>query len=265
MVGDRTSSNCVTALQLLLNTRGAQLPAVGVFGEHTLEGVLQFQRARGLRATGIVSELTKKALYEYPPEGEEWNLTTECVDLHQGTEGPCAQSLQRLLIQYGEQVSDSGTYGPDTADAVRRFQRNHDLSESGVADSRTKQALYDQLSSVAPPGWRAEVDDCPGPNCTVTLDHATVADIAESLDTGVITRGFLGLIGAYILRFACAAVFKATGFQVLCEKVAEWTVKFIAGNFLEASANQKCVQISFRDTQEGLKPAGLNQTERCPT
>ncbi len=262
MVGDR-SSNCVTALQLLLNTRGAQLPPVGLFDEHTLDRVLQFQRSRGLPNTGTVGDLTKKALYKYPPKDEEWNLRTECVDLYGGAKGQCVQSLQRLLIQYGEQVLDNGKYGPETAEAVRRFQRNHNLPESGVTDSRTKEELYGQLSSVAPPDWRAEVDDCPGPNCRVYLDHATVTSIAGSVDTGTIARGFLGLIGTYVVHFACAALFKAPGAQVLCAEFVEWTTEFVTGLVRKAWADQKCIEISFQTTPEGPRPAGLNQTERC--
>lgn len=266
IVGDRTNSNCVTALQRLLNTRGAQLPLVGIFNERTLDRVLQFQAARELPETGNVGNLTKNELYIYPPPGEEWNLRTECVDLHGGAEGECVQSLQRLLAQYGEQVSDNGKYGPETTEAVRRFQRKHNLTDSGVTDSRTKDELYGQLSSVAPDDWRAEADGCPGPNCRVSLDHATVASIAESVDTGTIARGFLGLIGAYVVHFACAALFKrAPGTQVLCAELINLTTNFVTGLFRQAQADQECIEISFQATPEGPRPAGLNQTERCPT
>lgn len=262
VVGDRNSSNCVTTLRFLLNTRGAQLPATGLFRENTLDRVRQFQRARRLPATGVVGDLTKKALYEYPPKGAEWDLRTECVDLYAGAEGQCVQSLQRLLIQYGEKVSDIGKYGPETTEAVRRFQHKYNLSASGVTDSETKEKLYDHLSSVAPPDWRAEVSKCPGSDCGVYLDHTTVASIVEDFDKGTIVRG---LIEDVVVHFACAWFFKATGLQVVCERIGTWITGFFIEQFRKARADQKCVQISFEATRAGFRPARLNQTEHCPS
>ncbi len=269
VVGDR-SSNCVTTLRFLLNTRGAQLPATGLFREKTLDRVRQFQRARKLPDTGVVDDRTKEALYEYPPKGEEWDLRTECVDLYAGAERQCVQSLQHLLIQHGEEVSDTGKYGPETTEAVRRFQQQHNLPDSGVTDSETKEELYGQLSSVVPPDWRAEVYDCPGAGCgAVYLDQDTVASIVEDFDTGTTVRGTGTIVREVIvdvvLRFACAWLFKATGLQVACEKIGEWVIDLFIGKLRKAQADKKCVQISFETTPEGSKPAELNQTERCPT
>lgn len=262
MVGER-SSNCVTTLRFLLNTRGADLPATGLFLERTRDRVRQFQRARELPVTGVVDDRTKEELYDYPPRGEEWDLRTDCVDMYQGAEGHCVRSLRRLLVQYGEEMSDIGQYGPETTEAVRRFQRKHNLSESGVTDSGTKEELYDQLSSVAPPDWRAEVSDCSGADCgSVYLDQDTVTDIVEDFDTGAIVRE---LIVAVVFRFACAALFKATGLQVVCEQAGEWITDSFIEEFRSAQGDQECVQISFQDTPEGSRPAGINQTERCPT
>lgn len=171
------------------------------------------------------------------------------------------QSLQRLLIQYGEKVPDTGKYGPKTTEAVRHFQRQHNLPDSGVTDSRTKEELYDQLGSTAPPDWRAEVD-CSGSDCGVNLDQATVASVVEDFDTGAIVRG---LIKEVVLYFVCASLFRATGLRVVCAQIGGLVIDFFIGQFRKAQADQKCVQISFETTPEGSRPSGLNQTERCPT
>lgn len=262
-VNDRKNSNCVTTLQFLLNTRGAHLPATGLFLENTLARVRQFQSARGLPDTGVVGDRTKEALYDYPPNGEEWDLRTECVDLRADAQGQCVRSLRHLLVQYGEQVPSTGEYGPETIEAVRHFQRNHDLPQSGVTDSITKQGLYEQLGSVTPPDWHAEVHDCPGPGCgSVYLDQNTVASIIEDFDTGTIVRE---TIVDVVLHFACALLFKATTLHFSCTKIGEWIIDIFMGKLRKAQADQSCIQISFETTPEGSKPSGLNQTERCPS
>src|SRR5260370_949261 len=61
--------------------------------------------------------------------------------LHQGMHGADVRVLQRMLRAAGFRISTDGSFGPQTGRAVRRFQRAHGLSASGVVDSATAHAL----------------------------------------------------------------------------------------------------------------------------
>ena len=57
--------------------------------------------------------------------------------------------LQNRLIELGYlRDSADGAYGANTEEAVRSFQRNNGLPETGVADSATQEKLYSDISSL---------------------------------------------------------------------------------------------------------------------
>jgi Putative peptidoglycan binding domain len=54
---------------------------------------------------------------------------------------PAVRRVQRALRRYRPEVLVDGLFGPGTAEAVRDFQRDHDLPVDGVVGPRTWQAL----------------------------------------------------------------------------------------------------------------------------
>ncbi|MGH3914706.1 MAG: peptidoglycan-binding domain-containing protein [Pseudonocardiaceae bacterium] len=256
-----SQGSCVQKLQGMLNARGAQLPGNETFGERTLDAVRQFQNARGLQVTGIVSDDTKAALYDLPPDDVDLDLRTDCIDLDQGAQGWCALSLQHLLIQYGAPLHATGTYGPQTADAVRQFQRDHQLPTTGATHSMTKKSLYDNLATLVPATPNTAVS-CPGPECNVYLGRATTAGLAAAFDKGAI---LIGLATAVISVLVCT-VLKATSplAGILCEQIVQMTATAIIALFQQARDNHECIKVNLQPTDDGVKPVAPTRTDGAP-
>lgn len=256
-----TQGSCVQKLQGMLNARGAQLPDNGIFDERTLDAVRQFQNARGLPVTGLVADQTKAALYDLPPADVDLDLRTDCVHLDQGAQGWCALSLQHLLIQYGAPLQATGTYGPETTEAVRQFQRDHELPTTGATYSMTKKALYDDLTTLVPSTPNTAVS-CPGPECNVYLGRTTTADLAAAFDRGTI---IIGLATAVISVLVCT-VLKATSplVGILCEQIVQMTATAIITLFQQARDNHECIKVNLQSTDDGVKPVAPARTDGAP-
>ena len=106
-------------------------PDDGRYGPRTTDAVKRFQRARKLPADGIADQPTLQALHGQNPNQQPFTRREERV-----------KELQHQLGVLGlEPGPVDGHYGPLTTDAVRRFQRAHDLPVDGVADPVTLNAL----------------------------------------------------------------------------------------------------------------------------
>ena len=64
--------------------------------------------------------------------------------LQKGMESEKVQKLQERLMRLGYLDIDESTqyFGPATEDAVRRFQRQHDLDQDGIAGPKTLELIY---------------------------------------------------------------------------------------------------------------------------
>lgn len=109
------------------------------FDDATVRAVRAFQQARGLTAHGRVTEETWRAL-----EAARWHLGART--LHQSVDGPVVgddvQALQERLLELGyDPGRPDGIYGPRTAAAVARFQRETGLRPDGSCGPETLGAL----------------------------------------------------------------------------------------------------------------------------
>jgi peptidoglycan hydrolase-like protein with peptidoglycan-binding domain len=130
----------VKALQRQLTWLGFDPGLVdGRYGPQTTEAVRRFQEVRGLPADGVADPPTLTALRAGTPD-RPFSGRVQRV-----------QELQRELTGLGfEPGPDDGRYGPRTTEAVKRFQRARHLSDDGIADQATLEALHGQKPTQQP-------------------------------------------------------------------------------------------------------------------
>ncbi len=141
----------VRALQEKLRIAGFYYGnANGIFGPITEEAVKQFQEAYNLDVDGIVGPATLAKLPQAGIGGGEENSKQPTDDdkLRLGDRGEAVRVLQAQLIKAKYLAGEpNGYYGPNTADAVRRFQADHYLAVSGVAGATTRAKLYSLVNT----------------------------------------------------------------------------------------------------------------------
>ena len=110
-------------------------PIDGRYGPETMQAVDRFQAAAGLAVNGIAGPVTLGAL-GHPPE-----MLSEGAG-YTGHGSRQVRELQRQLAKhgYGPGPAD-GRYGPQTMNAVARFQAAHGLVVDGIAGPITLTAL----------------------------------------------------------------------------------------------------------------------------
>lgn len=142
--GSRGAS--VARLQLALINRGF-VPTGGVdglFGNATLNVLKRFQQAKGLAVTGKADAATMSALglSGSAPAASGGTTPTDGV-LARGATGAQVVRLQQALMKSGIAVvgGADGVFGAGTEAAVKRFQANKGLPQTGQADTATSTAL----------------------------------------------------------------------------------------------------------------------------
>ena len=114
----------VKLAQRLLNTRGYQLGADGVFGDDTVAAVQDWQSRNAIPVDQDATLTTKT-----------WE--TLVAPLASGDTGEAVTGLQELLNHKGYDVSATGTYDSATAAAVTDLQTLHGLDGTGTVDVTT--------------------------------------------------------------------------------------------------------------------------------
>ena len=98
--------------------------------------------------------------------------------------------LQQLMNAQGHGLQVDGKYGPQTADAVRAFQRQHGLSTDGIFGPQTMAAMERSWGmSPRPPGTTVSPDPTTGQpaNRTATFDRFSKVGQRSQMVQGRIT------------------------------------------------------------------------------
>lgn len=133
----RAASAQVAALQTALRAVGLSPgPVDGITGPRTQRATRRFQARHDLAADGVAGPRTRRAL------GRRGRPALGSRPLRSGLAGWDVAALQFLLQSrgYGPGGFDGG-FGPNTRDAVVRFQRAAGLGADGVAGPATLAAL----------------------------------------------------------------------------------------------------------------------------
>ncbi|MBR8837254.1 MAG: peptidoglycan-binding protein [Stigonema ocellatum SAG 48.90 = DSM 106950] len=148
-----TQGSQVTNIQRCLQSLGYfNGPVTGKFGPITQNGVIRFQKAHGITADGVLGSRTEQLLqsecHSKTPRGG--NVSGE---LRLGSRGPAVRRLHQDLRQLGFFNGPITSYfGPETQQAVIRFQKSHRIRAIGVVGVRTKEAIRVSLNGNRPSG-----------------------------------------------------------------------------------------------------------------
>jgi peptidoglycan hydrolase-like protein with peptidoglycan-binding domain len=147
LVGVRIGAQgaAVRTIQQSLISAGITFPggADGIYGPATANALRIFQSRAGLNVTGEVDEATALLLTGQTLSKAPSTSMTALLGLAPGARGPQVTVLQRILMSAGIALTGGadGVFGPATSQALRQFQGQNQLSQSGVVDAVTATAL----------------------------------------------------------------------------------------------------------------------------
>ena len=130
----------VKKLQEALKNRGYYSGKIdSTFGSGVYAAVKAFQKDNGLKVDGVAGPATQILLY-----GSSASSADTSTSLKKGSSGTAVRNLQYVLYELGYYDGKiNGVYGDTTADAVRAFQINNNLTPvDGVAGHKTLKVLY---------------------------------------------------------------------------------------------------------------------------
>lgn len=128
----------------------------GVYGDDTTRAVRNFQKDRGIPVSGVIDEMTYAALRNVDgssapapaPSSSSEETSADGSMYSIGDSGAEVTSIQRKLKKMGYLDGGvDGIYGGDTSSAVKAFQRDQELSATGMVDGDTLSTLTSAYAS----------------------------------------------------------------------------------------------------------------------
>ena len=182
--------------------------ADGYFGRATEKSLKDFQQSEGLSPSGVADSITVAKLSNSPlpdateKDGESGSTeksetseeseapvlspeVAELIGVSKGSVGSAAKAVQQLLIDAGVRLRGGadGVFGRVSEGALKAYQKDHGLDQTGVADEATLLALTG--SAVAVPSEYVQLVGLrPG-----ALGDSVAALQRRLLDLGITVRG----------------------------------------------------------------------------
>ena len=178
-----TSGPSVVVIQTELNRISQNFPAIpkipnvdGIFGAQTEASLRRFQEVFNLTPDGIVGPATWYALVRYyvavtslaelRSQGQRYYANSWALrdPIEEGDRGVKVEHLQYMLsvlsayIPEIPRISIDGIFGPATRNAVVAAQRRFNLPQTGIVNSATWDAIYDQFSGIETTSFRDPED-----------------------------------------------------------------------------------------------------------
>lgn len=122
----------------------------GVYGTGSIAAVKAFQKKNGLTADGLAGKKTFDRLFSSSAiangssssSSSDSSTSTGYETLRPGATGTEVKKMQQALRNLNYLLSADGSYGGETVEAVKEFQRLNGLTADGVAGSKTLKVLY---------------------------------------------------------------------------------------------------------------------------
>jgi|GEM_PF-1120761 peptidoglycan hydrolase-like protein with peptidoglycan-binding domain len=266
----------VVRLQQALLKEGYSLAVDGIYGRQTRRAVIQFQRAKGLKADGIAGNETLSLLYgsgapqaaaapATPAAPAIPTFSATYATLRPGMRGTAVQTMQEALNRHGFSLKADGIYGRATTRAVRKFQSQHKLRVDGIAGNQTLSLL---LGSPAGEEGTGGVIDQPDDNQTAPdanpAAKTTGASVGQTLRRGSAPEQIAylqqALLKAGISRLETDGVFGA--------QTAAAVRNFQTGNGMPASGSADPATLALLYHKSGtsndaLLKAAINHTGKA--
>ncbi|MGN1369989.1 MAG: peptidoglycan-binding protein [Aristaeellaceae bacterium] len=135
-----STGEAVKKLQQALKNRGYYDGKIdSTYGSGVYAAVKAFQKQYNLKVDGIAGPATQMLLY-----GSDASSADTSTSLKKGSTGTAVRNLQYVLYELGYYDGKiNGQYGDTTADAVRAFQINNEITPvDGVAGPKTLKVIY---------------------------------------------------------------------------------------------------------------------------
>lgn len=145
-----TSGASVQRIQELLINQGYLVDkADGIFGNNTEYAVRAFQSEMKIRPTGEVDNITLAAMEKNNERFTVKTVTKEAAEVKPsgiyakfGDRNDFVRAMQDKLAINGYSTGGvDGVFGNGTLNALKKFQAEHNLAQTGLIDNSTKQAL----------------------------------------------------------------------------------------------------------------------------
>lgn len=200
-VGSRGTA--VTSLQKNLtelgyNTKGTD----GIFGNNTKTAVVEFQKAYGLTADGMVGKETQNQI------NKSLNNHRNKV-LLVGSRGSNVKTLQQNLTKLGYNTKGTdGIFGENTKKAVIAFQKAKGLTADGIAGANTHNAINAAIKKLTDTPAKVETGKLTSAQSKMinNLKNDTSLGLNSSKKTAMITAAERLLTEGYEVEFVAGVL-----------------------------------------------------------
>ena len=282
--GDR--SDAIALIANTLTRLGFLTTPSDLYDENLTQGIKAFQQERGLTSTGVINEITKRALEEARFKLGDRVLSFNPTALIRGDD---VSNLQQRLIQLGFNCGKiDGVFGIKTEVAVKEFQKSVGVFVDGKCGPSTLIALMRLVKTVsggAPgvlresakhavrspalankvividPSWGGEFT---GENENGVVEAEVVFDLAQRLEGRLIALG----VNVVLTRSAKNSPLEKDRIQVANSVSADLVIALKVDTYKNENANGVATYYYGRDDQGvssvvGARFANLLQREIC--
>lgn len=146
--------------------------ATGNFDSTTQKAVTAFQRRNTSYSDGIAGPDTLSVLYSTKAKGTSTSAGTIGVSYRNGDSGDKVKAIQQKLKDLGYfKGTCTGTFGTQTEEAVRAFQKKNGLTADGIVGTGTMEKLYSSNAIKAGQTPTPKPTKTPTPRPTATVKH----------------------------------------------------------------------------------------------